>query len=42
MSRRSMYGYSYNGKIYLGGGYSMDNENYYRNYHDVYESDPNF
>ena len=42
MSRRSMYGYSYNGKIYLGGGYSMDNENYYRNYHDVYEFDPNF
>jgi len=42
MSRRSMYGYSYNGKIYLGGGYLMDNENYYRNYHDVYEFDPNF
>ncbi len=41
-SRRSMYGYSYNGKIYIGGGYNYDDQNIYRQFYDVVEFDPNF
>lgn len=40
--RASAFGFGYNDKIYIGGGFSMDEDNQWRTYYDLYEFDPNF
>jgi N-acetylneuraminic acid mutarotase len=40
--RTSAYGFSNNGKIYVGGGFNYDEHNLFRSFGDLFEYDPAF